>query len=466
MEKEKIRPPIVCVLGHVDHGKTTLLDSIRKTNVVAQEKGGITQSIGASVITTKEGKKITFIDTPGHAAFSKMRSRGAKVADIIVLVVAADDGVKPQTKEAIQLIKEESTSFVVAITKVDLPTASVEEVKGQLAKEGVMLEGRGGDIPVIAVSAKQGKGIDELLETISLLSEIQGVSASLDSPLEAVVIESYKDKKGPLATIVIRNGGLSIGDEIQAGEVNGKVKAIFDDKGVPQKKITAGYPALILGLEEVPSVGSLVTIKNSAPKLALKKKQERWIGKLKEGEIPIILKARNAGVIEAIKENLPSKIVVVDFSVGDVTESDVLAAKASNSLIFAFESRVSSQVAKLAQAEGVVIERFDIIYELIQRLEEILKKGTLQIQGKAEIIASFPFEDKKVAGCRVIEGKISKNDNLILMRGEKELGRVKAVSLKKQKQTISEATTGEEFGILFMPQLDFQIKDMLVSVRK
>jgi translation initiation factor IF-2 len=463
---EPERPPIVTVLGHVDHGKTTLLDAIRKTNVAAKEAGGITQSIGASQIITKEGKKITFIDTPGHAAFTKMRSRGAQVADIAILVVAAEDGVKPQTLEALQLIKEVKIPFIVAITKIDLPSADIEGARGQLEKQGVAFEGRGGDVPLALVSGKTGKGVEDLLGLVSLVAEVAGVSGSPANAFAGVVIETQKSKSGPLVSAVVRDGTLAAGDVIGAEGLNCKVKGLFNDKGIGVKQALPGDAVGILGFSELPPVGSQlsITVAGSVRKEELKV-VPRF--KLQKGQIPVIVKARNAGSLEAILANLPPQIVVVESGVGDVFESDILLAKASGvSRILAFEAKVAPAVAKLADAEEVRIESFNIIYELFERIDELLKKGELEIVGKAEIIAQFPFNDKKIAGCKVVAGKITKGDTLILLRGEKQLGRVRSLSLKKQKQEITEAKAGEEFGILFEPQLDFAIDDVLVSVRK
>ena len=467
MEKRQSRPPIVTVLGHVDHGKTTLLDAIRKTSVAVREAGGITQSIGASIATTKEGKKITFIDTPGHAAFGKMRSRGSKVADIAVLVVAAEDGVKPQTLEALQLIKEAEIPFIVAITKIDLPSADVEGAKGQLTKQGVGFEGMGGDTPVLPVSGKTGKGIEELLETISLLAEVTHIGGDPQGGLEAVVVETQKDRRGPLASAVVRNGTLKVGASVLAENVTTKVRGLFDYKGVSVKEALPGEPVQILGFEVLPAVGAKITSFTGEVAEELPQKPSLPKLKLRKGEIAAIIKAASTGSLEAVLGNMPPGIVVIDSGVGDIFESDVLLAKASGvGRIFAFESGASSAVKKLAQAEGVAIEEFKIIYELFQRLEELIKKGEVEILGKAEIVASFPFNNKKIAGARVISGKITKIDTLTLLRGEKEIGKVKVLSLKKQKQEIAEAKAGEEFGILFEPQLAFAIGDVIVSVRK
>ncbi len=437
MEKRQSRPPIVTVLGHVDHGKTTLLDAIRKTSVAAREAGGITQSIGASIATTKEGKSITFIDTPGHAAFGKMRSRGSKVADIAILVVAAEDGVKPQTLEALQLIKEAQIPFIVAITKIDLPSADVEGAKSQLTKQGVNFEGMGGDTPVLPVSGKTGKGVEELLETITLLSEVSQIEADPKGELEAVVIETQKDKRGPLATAVVRNGTLRVGEPVFAENVATKVRGLFNYKGTSIKEALPGEPVQILGFEILPPVGAKIT--SLAGEVTEQPAEKPDLGqfKLRKGEIAVIIKAKSTGSLEAVLGGVPAGIVVVDSGVGDIFESDVLLAKSSGvGRIFAFESGASTAVKKLARAEGVVIEEFKIIYELFLRLEELVKKGEVEILGKAEIVASFPFDNKKIAGARVVSGKIAKTDTLTLLRGEKRLARLKSSPLKNRSRKL------------------------------
>lgn len=461
MQKANTRPPIVTVLGHVDHGKTTLLDVIRKSNVAAREAGGITQSIGASVVTTKDKKRITFIDTPGHAAFSAMRSRGAQVADIALLVVGADDGVKPQTKEALQMIREAKIPIIVVATKMDLPSADVEAIYPQLEKEAVLFEGRGGDTPLVKVSAKKGEGIEHLLEMISLLAEVHGVKGNPADLFEAVVIETSKGKAGPQASVVVRAGKLAVGETVYSGGLPTKIKALFDSMGKSVKEILPGEPALILGFVDLPTVGTRLS--GSPSSEAVLSKGGKRAGKLGKDEIAVFLKAANAGSLEALVGAMPPKVVVIDASVGDVTPSDILTAKGSGALVFVFESKIPSDVAKLAETEGVHIERFEIIYELIERLGEILTKGFKKITGKAEILAIFPFNDQKIAGCKVLEGKINKGEMLTLVRGEKEMGRAKAVSMKKLKQEITSAIPGEEFGVLLSPQLDFKVGDMLLS---
>ncbi|HKC05112.1 MAG TPA: translation initiation factor IF-2 [Patescibacteria group bacterium] len=462
----KTRPPIVVVLGHVDHGKTTLLDAIRKTNVASREAGGITQAIGATVVETKTGRKITFIDTPGHAAFSKMRGRGAKVADIAILVVAQDDGVSPQTLEAIKIIRDAKVPFLVAGTKVDVPGVSAEALKGQLEKEEVFFEGRGGDTPFVSVSAKTGTGINELIETLELMADVGDLKSDPAALLEAVVIESNKEKMGQVASLVVRNGSIRVGQTIFAEEVLCKVRGIFDDTGKSVKEVMPGFPAKVIGFSEVPPVGALVS---SEPKEAIKEiakaKGVFDLRRLKEDEIPMIIKASNAGALEAIIASLPPKVVVVGSGVGEVTSSDIITAKTGNAYIFSFETKISNDIVKLAEAEKIQVAKFDIIYDLIAAVELLLKKGRLVELGHAQVVASFPFNNKKVAGCKVIDGRISKGDKLILMREGKEVGRAKAVSIRKQKNEVASVGQSEEFGVIMEPQLDFTEGDVLVSTR-
>lgn len=460
------RPPIVVVLGHVDHGKTTLLDALRKTSVAAREAGGITQAIGASVIETKDGKTITFIDTPGHAAFGKMRGRGAKVADIAVLVVAQDDGVQPQTKEAIKIIKDAKIPFVVCGTKADVAGVSAEALKGSLEKEQIFFEGRGGDTPFISVSARSGNGLTELIDMLTLMAEVAELKGDTSAPLEAVVIESNKEKMGHVAAVVVRNGIIKVGQTIFAEEVECKVRGLFDYLGKPIKEVLPGFPAKIIGFSEVPPVGAVVSdVPHEALKVAIAPRNKFELRRLKDDEIPVIIKASNAGALEAIIASLPPKIVVVDSGVGEINSSDVINAKTGNAYIFAFESKIPLDIIKLAEAEKIIIAKFDIIYELLQAVDEIFKKGNVVELGRAQVLASFPFNEKRVAGSKVINGRISKGDHLILMRGETEVAKSKIVSLRKGKLEVASVGPAEEFGIVMEPQLDFKVGDVLVSTR-
>ncbi len=455
------RPPIVSVLGHVDHGKTTLLDFIRKTRISEKEVGGITQSIGASVVEVN-GEKITFIDTPGHAAFSKMRSRGAKVSDIAILVVAADDGVQPQTKEALQHILDAKIPFIVAATKIDLPTSSLDNVRKGLENEGVRFEGSGGDVPLIGVSAKTGQGVKDLLEMILLVSEIYEIKADFSGPLEAVIIEAGKGKAGPLVTAIIRNGKIKVGDEIVSEGISAKVKAIFNHLQKPVKEVYPGEPAQILGFESLPPVGSLIRFKGEAFEGEKKEEIKTETFSKKEG-MPIVLKVNNIGSLEAILVSLPQKISVVSSGVGDVSESDIFLAKSSGAKIFTFSVRTPQNVLKLAESEGIFVRNFEIIYELLENIEELVKEKKVEFIGKCEILKIFSFENKKIAGCRVVFGKISSKDLLILKRGEEILGEVRILSLRKGKIDVNEVSQKEECGILFTPQLDFRVGDVLLS---
>jgi translation initiation factor IF-2 len=460
------RPPIVVVLGHVDHGKTTLLDALRKTSVASREAGGITQAIGASVITTKDDKTITFIDTPGHAAFSKMRGRGAKVADIAVLVVAQDDGVAPQTREALQIIRDAKLPFIVAGTKADVAGVNPESLKGQLEKEQVFFEGRGGDVPFVSVSARNGTGLPELIEMITLIAEVIDVKGDPKGELEGVVIESNKEPMGPTASIVIRNGSIKVGETIFAEEVLCKVRALFDDKGKTVKELLPGLPAKIIGFSEVPPVGALIgSIPHEAAKVIAKAKNVFDVRRLKDDEIPVIIKASNAGALEAIIAALPPKIVVVDSGVGEITSSDIINAKTGNAYIYSFETKIGTNIQKLAEAEKIKLFKFDIIYELITSVEELLKKGKVEELGRAQVLASFPFNNKKVAGCKCLSGRISRGDRIIFMRGEREVGKSKIVSLRKQKLEVASVGQSEEFGVIMEPQINFEIGDVIVSVR-
>jgi translation initiation factor IF-2 len=450
-----LRPPVVVVLGHVDHGKTTLLDSLRKTSVAAREAGGITQSIGASVVGS-DGNRITFIDTPGHALFANMRSRGANFADIAVLVVAGDDGVQPQTKEAVNLIRTTNTPFVVAITKMDLPTANLENVLGQLEKEGVYFEKRGGDTPYVAISAKTQDGIKELLEMISLIWEVSEKKNT--GELEGFVIETSKDKKGVGVTVVVKDGKIKIGDTVYAGKNEAKIKGLFDWLREPVREIEAGFPGEILGFEELPKAGARITSKPTDEVNIAER-----IGDV--NGLAIYLKAKTAGSLEALMANLPEGVSVVGSGVGEIIQNDVFLAKARGADIYVFESKVPPALKKLGEAEGVKIERFDVIYALIEKLQEIITGGKEEITGRAQVLAIFPFNGKKVAGSKILQGKMTRGDKIRVERGGKEIGKARIMSIKKQKEDINEAKQGEECGIIFEPQVAFTIGDVLISVK-
>lgn len=464
----KRRPPVVAVLGHVDHGKTTLLSAIKEQDLLSKESGGITQHIGAYQATFK-GKKITFIDTPGHKAFTAMRSRGAKVTDIVVLVVAADDGVMPQTKESLKHIKTAKVPFLVAINKIDLSTAMVDRVKRQLAEAGVALEGYGGKVVSVEVSAKEKKGITELLEMILLIAEMADLKADAEGDLQAVVIESFLDSfRGPMATLLVKNGTLKTKDEIWAENIFCKVKAMFDEKGKRVRVALPSQPVEVLGFKSVPSVGSVIT---PGPQKKLEKKK-KTTEVLEEGKkLKIVLKADTLGTLEAIKSNLSEEVELVESGVGDVSESDVLMASSVGAVIINFRTKIYRKVKELAALEKVKIKDYQVIYHLLEDLEkEVLHllEPTIdeEVQGEAEVIAEFKIKGDHIAGCRVLKGRIDKTDPVHLKRKGKIMGTTKIKSFQKEKQDIKKAKTGDEVGIVFSPPLDFKLQDMIVSFRK
>lgn len=466
------RPPIVVVLGHVDHGKTSLLDRIRKTNVAGKEAGGITQNIGAFQ-AVYDGKSITFIDTPGHAAFAKMRSQGAQVADMAILVIAADEGLKPQTLESLKFIREAGIDFIVAINKVDLPAVNVEQVKNKLVESGVELEDVGGNVVALPVSAKTGQGVGDLLEMIVLIAEMKDLGANSAGPAEGVIIESRFDKRrGSLATVVLRRGRLFVGDKISVGGSVIKIKALFDEGGQNVGSIGPGQAAEIFGLESLPVVGAKVfadgmTEGSIEPKSPLPEKKMA----IEKNKVLIIIKADTKGTLEAILGSLPPEVVVMLSGVGDVSESDVLSAKDYSAIIFAFRVDASSVVKKLIETEKIPFFSHKIIYEFLEELDRQIFKWLnpelkTEISGKAEILKEFGSGKERIAGCRVLEGEIKKGEIVSLVRGEKTMGTGRIKSMKIMKSAVDKAKVDQEFGAIFSPPLDFFAGDMLVSARR
>lgn len=458
------RPPIVTVLGHVDHGKTTLLDKIRNTSVQTREAGGITQGIGASVVS-RNTRDITFIDTPGHSAFSNMRQQGTKIADIAILVIASTEGVMPQTKEAIEYIKASNTPFIVAATKTDLSSCDVEKVKNDLEKMEIAVEGRGGDVPLVCLSAKNGTGIDELMEMILLVADMNELKADREGEIEAYVFETGKDKRGNYASLVVKNGVLRCNDEIFISGQTSKIRGMFDQANKPVKETLPGYPCQIIGFNFVPKVGSRVwengkQKENEAQAVSGQKKSSA-----ENGNRGIIIKAANAGSLEAVVSNLPEKINLVDSGVGDITESDIFMAKSTGADIFLFEKKLPASMKKLAESEGVKVFSFDIIYHLFEKLEKDLESDIIKEKGTAKILMEFPFNSQRVAGCKMISGVISKNDKISVSRNETHLSETRAISLKKGKNDIQEVKQGEEFGVIFSPKVEFAIGDMISSLQ-
>lgn len=479
---EQERPPIVTILGHVDHGKTSLLDYIRKASVTSREHGGITQHIGAYQASSND-KLITFIDTPGHAAFEKMRSRGARVADIAVLVVSIDDGVMPQTVEAIKHILDAKVPMIVAVNKIDLPGIDIkvqlEKTKRQLSDNKVLIEEYGGDVPIVTLSAKTGKGVDDLLETILLVAEVNEIKGDPSAPPSGVVIEANLDKfKGPIATLLIRNGTLKKGDAIVLGGVKGKIRGMFDYNGKALDLAPPSTPVEILGLEGVPAVGSALGDEN----VAVKEKAEvkSLIDRLREDKtavLNVVVKADKQGSLEAIEDALEKfneeaeHVKVVSSGTGDITEGDIKLAASVSAIVIGFNTKVVSSAQKLAETEQVLIRTYNIIYELIDELEDVvegmLKVGALEeIFGTAQILAEFPYgKNVRIAGCRVLDGTISKGPRVKIVRGEDIVGEAKIKSLKKVKEEVVRVEKGDECGIMFDSEIDFQIGDVIQSFR-
>ncbi len=470
-------PPVVAVLGHVDHGKTTLLDAVRKTSIAQREHGGITQKIGASAIETPhEGAKrrITFIDTPGHEAFAKMRGRGAQAADIGLLIVSAVDGVMPQTKESIDLLRISKIPFIAVLTKIDSGEINPEKVKKQLVEANVLLEGYGGDVPLLEVSAKTGKNIKELLDLILLVYDLHPKSPppSPFSDLEAIVIESKHDSKaGVLATIVVKNGTIRVRDEITTGEISGKVRSLISDQGRQLKESTIGEAVEVLGFETTPGVGSMVTaVGKKIATLATTETQkdtEALKGKTSEEKIiSLILVADYLGSLEAILASLSDKVDVISKKTGEITTADILLAKSTGALILGFNVKIKPDVKQLASNEKVPFKNYTVIYEMLNEINDVIEGKELSLQeevyGIAKILASFPYEKTKVMGVKVAEGRIAKGDRVRIEREDKIIGEGRIISLRQGKEQLSKVENGQEAGIIVAPELDFAVGDMVI----
>ncbi|MDP3901952.1 MAG: translation initiation factor IF-2 [bacterium] len=473
------RSPVVVVMGHVDHGKTTLLDYIRKTSIAAREAGGITQSIGAYEIEHR-GKKITFIDTPGHEAFSQMRTRGTKAADIAILVVAADDGVKPQTREAINIAKEAGIPFVIAINKIDRPNADVEKTKNDLMNEGVLLEGYGGNISHKLISAKTGDGINELLDLILLVAEAEVEDLSYDSkaPGEGFILESKMDnRQGITVSAIIENGTLKTGDEIAAGSAGGKIKILKDFVGRKIDKAMPSSPVLILGFEKLPAIGEKLTSGEAiALTTELKSISNESQPPITENEnrsiINLIIKGDVSGSVEALVDvikNLPTSenvaLRIIDSSVGEISDGDVKSAAASKAIIIGFRVKINKAAEGLSKAQSVKIMSSEIIYELIQAIEKemmILQRG--HIKGDLQILAVFGKKgaDKQIVGGKVISGKIENNGTAEIERQQKTIGQGKIINLQQGRKDAIEVIANNEAGLLIDADAEIKVGDHLI----
>lgn len=472
------RPPVITVMGHVDHGKTSLLDAIRKANVTAREAGGITQHIGAYQVNY-QGKKIVFLDTPGHEAFTAMRARGAQVTDVAILVVAADDGVMPQTLEAINHAKAAKVPIIVAINKMDRPGANPDHVKQQLAEHELIPEDWGGDTIMVPVSAHQKTGISELLEMILLVAEMQDLKANPSLPAHGTIIEAQLDKgRGPVATVLVQRGTLQIGDTIIAGTAYGKVRAMVNDRGEKVKKALPSTPVEVLGLNDVPLAGDILDstdekiARSVAEKRVAKKRIEEiqqnskvslddLFQRIQEGEIKdlnIVVKADVQGTIEALRSSLQNikndevKVVVVHAGVGAITESDVMLASAANALIIGFNVRPDANARKAAEAEKVDVRTYRVIYDALNDVEAAIKgmlapKFQETIQGRVEVRQMITISKMLIAGCYVLEGKITNTSKVRVVRDGIVINEDEIDTLRRFKDDVKEVAAGYECGV-------------------
>lgn len=480
-----IRPPIVVILGHVDHGKTSLLDFIRKSHLTNKEAGGITQKIGAYEIDTKikgyKNSKITFIDTPGHEAFSLLRARGANIADIAILVVDGKDSVMPQTAESISHIISAKIPFIVAINKIDLPESNPDKVKNDLIKYDVLVEGKGGNIPTVDISAKTGKGVTDLLETILLITADLNLSYDFKNPVQAYIIETKKDKRGVIVSIIIKDGQIEIGDVVCNGEKTIKIRSIINDLGNVIDKIIPATPAELLGFDELPVVGSLITSKPTTTPIISQKIPtfpkaidiDSLLHPPKENKkLSLIIKTDSQGSLEAITNSFSNEVNfdIILKAVGDINKSDVFLAKTTHAIIVGFSIKVPSDVADLAKQEKVIIKTYNIIYDLLDEVNEVSKllkekeEKEKSYKGEAKILATFIIEGEKIYGVKVTKGKINLNDNIELYRQDKLIAKTRLVSLKTRAKLVPEVKKSQEAGMVFGPPLDISIGDVIKSI--
>ncbi|TES87923.1 MAG: translation initiation factor IF-2 [Dehalococcoidia bacterium] len=492
------RPPVVTVMGHVDHGKTRLLDAIRQTDVMATEAGAITQHIGAYQVKVDE-QKITFLDTPGHEAFTAMRAHGAQITDIIILVVAADDGIMPQTVEAINHARAAEVPIIVALNKIDKPEADQDRVKQQLAEAGLVIEEWGGDIVCVPISAKEKIGIQELLENLLVVAEVEELKANPAGPASGVVVEAEMDRnRGPLATILVNSGTLKPADTVVVGGTWGRVRAMFNDLGKQVKKAGPATPVEIMGLDSVPQAGDILTAvasEQQAQSMLEKHRRGEEEGtsvssrvvslhdlydKISSGQVKglnVILKADVQGSIEPIRSSLELlstnevQVRIIHSGTGNVSESDVMLATASHGLIIGFGVGTDEGARRQASTEGIDIRHYDVIYNVVDDVEKALK-GLLEpelvevIEGHAEVRAIFSaIKGVQVAGIYVLDGKVSRNSSVRVRRGEEVISDTTVSSLRRFKDDVREVATGYECGISVKDFDNFQVGDLLEFYR-
>lgn len=496
--KLRARPPVITIMGHVDHGKTSLLDAIRQTNVAGGEAGAITQHIGAYQIEMN-GRKITFLDTPGHEAFTAMRARGARATDIAVLVVAADDGVMPQTIEALDHAKAAGVSIVIALNKIDKPNAAPDKIKQQLSDLGVVIEEWGGDTICVPVSAKKKQGIDDLLENVLLVADMLELKSEYDCLSEGIVIEAKLDKnRGPVATLLVQKGILKPGDNVVIGTVAGKVKAMFNYAGKNIRKAEPATPVEILGMNSVPAAGETFQVVADEKEARILVEKNRAAGdsaatarrglslssvaaQASSGEIKdlnIILKTDVHGSIEPIKDSLEhlsdekTRVKVIHAGSGNITESNIQLAMTAKAVVVSFNSKTEPGASRLAEQENISIRQYNVIYKLIEDVEKAIK-GLLEpeyadvISGQAEIKAIFEVGKKgKIAGAWMKEGKATRDSQVKVFRGGKIIAESRLAGLRRFKDDVKEVTNGMEFGVRLETFGDFQVGDILQFIRQ
>lgn len=486
------RAPVVVVMGHVDHGKTKLLDAIRKTKVVEGEAGGITQHIGAYQVMEK-GKPITFIDTPGHEAFTAMRSRGARVADVAILVVAADDGVKPQTEEAIRIITEAKLPFVVAINKIDKPDANPGRVKQELAAKSVLVEGYGGTVVCAEISAKEAKGIQELLDSVLLVAQVEkeNLKANPDRPAVGTIIESHVDPgEGPVATVLVHTGTLAVGDVVSTEDVWGRVKALKNYLGASITAAGPSVPARILGLKGAPLVGDILRVQTDpkvirelksrkvAPRRTAPQASTAATSDEKKTEVQklnLVIRADTLGSLEAIRESLKKldhpevRAEIVQSGLGNITEADVLRAETAQAMLVGFDVVSTPSAESVARGKNMTMTTYNVIYDLVDdvraALERLLKPEVIETElGRIKVLAVFRTETKtQIFGGKVTAGKIHADAMLRILRDNVQVAEGKLVQLQSQKSSVSEVVTGQECGIKFEGPPVVQIDDVAVA---
>ncbi len=489
------RPPIVTILGHVDHGKTTLLDNIRKSSVASEEAGGITQSISAYQVK-KRNQTITFIDTPGHEAFSAMRERGVSIADIAILVVAADDGVRPQTEEVISYLKEKKIPVIVAVNKIDKPEANPQRVKQELSERDILIEEWGGKIICNEISAKQNTGIDQLLESVLLVAEVENLRADSKRDGLAVVLESHLDShKGPVSTVLVKTGTLKTGQDITTGSVWGRIKKIEDFTGKNINSAGPSVPATLIGLNGTPDVNDTIQVMDkkmsvrlkskieaektiTAKKEASRKKIYEAIDKNKIKKLDIVLKADSQGSLEAIKQiisSIGSKEVAVEYiktGVGSITESDVKIAQSSNAVIFGFNAAATSVAKRIAEESGIKIKSFDIIYELVEsvkdEMSEMLPPEIIRTDlGALKVLEIFKNGKRDmIVGGKVTKGKAVKKCEIEVKRDKEIIGKGMLANLQQNKNNVEEVKQGHECGITFEGKTKIEKGDTLVFYKE